>query len=75
MKRQLIFIVLVVFAILAQLGFYHLLTLFGLQYDSELLLLLTIISGAVFWFFPFWYAFVYCKKQQPPGPGTESEGI
>jgi len=72
MKRQLIFIVLVVFAILAQLGFYHLLTVFGLQHDSELLLLLTIISGAVFWFFPFWYAFVYCKKQQPPGPDKES---
>lgn len=72
MKRQLIFIVLVVFAILAQLGFYHLLTVVGLQYDNELLLLLTIISGAAFWFFPFWYAFVYSRKQQPPAPDTES---
>jgi hypothetical protein len=72
MKRQSIFIILVVFAILAQLGFYHLLTLFGLQYDNELLLLLTIISGAAFWFFPFWYAFVYSRKQQPPGTDTES---
>jgi uncharacterized RDD family membrane protein YckC len=72
MKRRLIFIVLVIFAILAQLGFYHLLTLFGLQYDNELLLLLTIISGAAFWFFPFWYAFVYSKKQKPPAPDTES---
>jgi hypothetical protein len=72
MKRQLIFIVLVFFAILAQLGFYHLLTVVGLQYDNELLLLLTIISGVAFWFFPFWYAFVYSRKQQPPGPGTES---
>ena len=72
MKRQLIFIVLVVFAILAQFGFYHLLTVVGLQYDNELLLLLTIISGAAFWFFPFWYAFVYSRKQQPPAPDTES---
>ena len=72
MKRRLIFIVLVVFAILAQLGFYHLLTLFGLQYDNELLLLLTIISGVAFWFFPFWYTFVYSKKPKPPGPDTES---
>ena len=72
MKRQLIFFVLVVFAILAQLGFYHLLTVVGLQYDNELLLLLTIISGAAFWFFPFWYAFVYSRKQQPPAPDAES---
>ena len=72
MKRQLIFIVLVVFAILAQLGFYHLLTLFGLQYDNELLLLLTILSGVAFWYFPFWYAFIYSRKQQPPAPDTES---
>lgn len=72
MKRRLIFIVLLVFAILAQLGFYHLLTVLGLQYDNALTILLTIISGAAFWFFPFWYAFVYSKKQQPPGPGTES---
>jgi uncharacterized RDD family membrane protein YckC len=72
MKRRLIFLALVAIAILAQLGFYHLLTLFGLQYDNELLLLLTIISGAAFWYFPFWYAFVYSKKQKPPGPDTES---
>jgi len=72
MKRRLIFIVLVVFAILAQLGLYHLLTLFGLRYDNELLLLLTIISGVAFWCFPFWYAFVYSRKRQPPGPDTDS---
>jgi hypothetical protein len=72
MKRRLIFIVLVVFAILAQLGFHHLLTLLGLRYDNVLLILLTIISGAAFWFFPFWYAFIYSKKQQPPGTGAES---
>jgi hypothetical protein len=72
MKRRLIFIVLVVFTILAQLGFYHLLTLFGLRYDNELLLLLTIISGAAFWFFPFWYAFVYSRKQRPPAHDTEN---
>lgn len=75
MKRRLIFIVLVVFAILAQLGFYHLLTLLGLQYDNVLLILLTIISGAAFWFFPFWYAFIYSKKQQPPGTGGERQPL
>ncbi len=72
MKRRLTFIVLVVFAILAQLGLYHLLTLFGLQYDNELILLLTIISGVAFWYFPFWYIFAYCKKQKMPGPDTEN---
>ena len=72
MKRRFIFLALAVIAILAQLGFYHLLTVFGLRYNNELLLLLTIISGAAFWYFPFWYAFVYTKKQKPPGPGTES---
>lgn len=75
MKRRLIFIVLVIFAILAQLGFYHLLTLFGLRYDNALLILLTIISGAAFWFFPFWYAFIYSKKQRPTGTGTESQPL
>ena len=72
MKRRLIFLALVAMAILAQLGFYHLLTVFGLRYDNELLLLLTIISGAAFWCFPFWYVFVYGKKQKPPGTGSES---
>jgi hypothetical protein len=72
MKKRLIFLALVAIAILAQLGFYHLLTVVGLQYDNELLLLLTIISGAAFWYFPFWYAFVYSKKQKLPGPDIES---
>ena len=72
MKRRLIFLALVVIAILAQLGFYHLLTVFGLRNDSELLLLLTIISGIAFWYFPFWYAFIYSKKQKPPATDTEN---
>lgn len=72
MKRRLIFLALVAIAILAQLGFYHLLTVFGLQQDNELLLLLTIISGIAFWYFPFWYAFVYSRKQKTVGSGTET---
>ena len=75
MKRRLTFIVLVIFAGLAQIGFYHLLTLLGLQYDNELLLLLTVISGLVFWYFPFWYAFVYSRKQKAPGSETESQSL
>ncbi len=67
MKRRLIFLALVTIAILAQLGFYHLLTLFDLQHDNELLLLLTIISGIAFWYFPFWYSFVYSKQQKSAG--------
>ena len=75
MKRRLIFLALVVFAILAQLGFYHLLTLFGLRFDNELLLLLTIVSGVAFWCFPFWYTFVYSKKQKTAGSETESQNL
>ena len=72
MKRRLIFLALVVFAILAQLGLYHLLTLFRLRCDNEFLLLLTILSGVAFWYFPFWYIFAYCKKQKMSGTDTES---
>ncbi len=72
MKRRLVFLALVAIAILAQLGFYHLLTVFGLPQDNELLLLLTIISGIAFWYFPFWYAFVYSRKQKTAGSDTES---
>jgi uncharacterized RDD family membrane protein YckC len=72
MKRWLVFLSLVAIAVLAQLGFYHLLTVFGLRQDNELLLLLTIISGLAFWYFPFWYAFVYSKKQKLPSSDTES---
>jgi hypothetical protein len=37
-----------------------------------LLLLLTIISGIAFWHFPFWYAFVYSRKQKAAASDTES---
>ena len=67
MKRRLIFLVLVIFATLAQLGLYSLLILFGLRQESGLLICLTILSGAAFWRVPFWYAFVYSRQQQPPG--------
>ena len=75
MKSRLIFLALVAIAILAQLGFYHLLTVFGLRNDNELLLLLTIISGIAFWYFPFWYSFVYSRKQKTPGSETESQNL
>jgi hypothetical protein len=73
MKRRLVFLALVAIAVLAQLGFYHLLTVFlDLRQDNELLLLLTIISGVAFWYFPFWYAFVYSSKQKTAGSDIES---
>jgi hypothetical protein len=65
MKRRLIFTVLVVFSILAQIGWYYLLTAIGLSQDSPLLICLTVLPGAAFWCVPFWYAFVYSKKQPP----------
>jgi len=67
MKRRLIFLALVIFAILAQTGFYYLLTVFGLRHEGGLLFFLTILSGAAFWYLPFWYAFVYSKQQKPSG--------
>lgn len=72
MKRRLIFLALVVFAILAQLGFYSLLILFGLRQEGGLLFFLTILSGAAFWYLPFWYAFVYSRQQKTTGPDIES---
>ncbi len=67
MKRRLIFLALVVFTILAQLGFYYLLTVFGLQQESGMLIFLTILSGVAFWYIPFWYSFVYSKQQKTAG--------
>ena len=72
MKRRLIFPALVIFAILAQLGLYSLLILFGLRQESGLLICLTILSGVAFWRVPFWYTFVYSKKQQPAGSDIAS---
>lgn len=72
MKRRLIFLVLVIFAILAQLGLYSLLILFGLRQESGLLFFLTILSGAAFWYLPFWYAFVYSRQQKTTGSDIES---
>lgn len=72
MKRRLIFLVLVVFAILGQIGWYYLLTVFGLRHESGLLFCLTILSGAAFWYLPFWYVFVYSKQQKTTGPDIES---
>ena len=72
MKRWFIFLALVVFTILAQLGFYYLLTVFGLRHESGMLIFLTILSGVAFWQVPFWYVFVYSKKQPPPSPDIQS---
>lgn len=72
MKRWFTFLALVVFAIFAQLGWYCLLVLCGMSQDSGILICLTILSGAAFWRVPFWYAYVYNKKQQPAGTDIAS---
>lgn len=66
-KKPLTFLILVVFAVLAQTGWYYLLTLFGLRDHDNLLFFLTIISGAAFWYLPFWYTFVYSRQQKKSG--------
>lgn len=72
MKRRLIFLALVIFAILAQIGFYYILLLLGLRHEGGLPFCLTILSGAAFWRVPFWYSFVYSKQQKTLGPDIKS---